>query len=114
MPVSSFAGKLPPVNLRTLFLRAMLALMLLFTQQLGLAHSVLHLSVQGKVHQLPIEKACEQCAAFAALDSGLLMASPAQPASVAPALPRPQAFCGIVFPRALRGFHSRGPPHPLI
>jgi hypothetical protein len=54
---------------------------LLLSQQLGILHGIMHVSAganSGSLQkkQLPAEKQCEQCLAFAALDSGLTSSSP--------------------------------------
>jgi hypothetical protein len=95
-------------------LPALLALLLLLSQQMGYAHAVSHLSDsthrtrQNK--QLPIEQACDQCLAFAQIGSALtshalLIFEDATPGFIAPFLPT-----HILVHRTVCVFHSRAPP----
>jgi hypothetical protein len=89
--------------------------LLLVTQQLGVAHAVLHLS-PGSVHgtvsdkKIPAEAHCEQCLAYASIGSALtgdvfpiFIAAAANPVSV-PVLTQ------WILPSPLCAFHSRAPP----
>ena len=61
------------------FLRLLLTLLLLGSQQMGLAHSIAHLTDADKGRsesrlqskQLPSDKVCQQCMAFAQVDAGV-------------------------------------------
>lgn len=91
-----------------------MALLLLFTQQMGFAHAISHLSDLGsssvKVKQIPLEQACDHCLAFAQIGSAL--SNDAGPFKAAPqdaevALARAtQDHCA----RTVCVFQSRAPP----
>ena len=100
---------------RQSILPALLALLLLLSQQLGFAHAVSHISdpprystSHGK--QLPIEQACEQCLAFAQIGSALpthvfsLTVDTARDAAI------PATSSSVLYPRPIRAFQSRAPP----
>ena len=106
------------MKIRRSFQRVLLSLLLLLSQQMGIAHAVSHLSdgrqdgrqKTSQNKQLPIEQACEQCLAYAQLGSGL---------TSAPALPLLQAATSLVIdsttaqyfsPRTVYAFQSRAPP----
>ncbi|HEX2531443.1 MAG TPA: hypothetical protein VHK70_08225 [Burkholderiaceae bacterium] len=64
------------MKIRQTFLHALLALLLLLSQQMGVAHAVSHLAPddyqeKSQDKRLPNEKPCDQCIAFAHLDSAL-------------------------------------------
>jgi hypothetical protein len=92
---------------------ALLALLLLLSQQMGIVHAVSHLS--GKPdsrteQQLPFGQACDQCLAFAAVGSaltgnGLLAALQTYALSIFALVPGT-----LYFPATVWAFHSRAPP----
>jgi hypothetical protein len=93
------------------------AFLLLLSQQLGISHAITHVSAganSGSLQkkQLPAEKQCEQCLAFAALDSGLTSSSPS---FLRPADPI-DAYAAVLLigplPSAILAFESRAPPFP--
>jgi hypothetical protein len=96
------------------FTAIFLALLLLFTQQMGFAHAISHLSDLSsnsvKVKQVPLEKACDHCLAFAQVGSALSSdAGPYTPPPLAAevALSRVrQDYCS----RTVCVFQSRAPP----
>ena len=107
------------MRIRRSFQHVLLSLLLLLSQQMGIAHAVSHLSdvrqdgrqQTSQNKQLPIEQTCEQCLAYAQLGSGL---------TSAPALPLVQPVAGLVIddataqyfsPRTVFAFQSRAPPH---
>jgi hypothetical protein len=102
------------VKIHRHILPALLALLLLLTQQMGYTHAVSHLSdgshrtQQNK--QLPIEQVCDQCLAFAQIGSAmtshaLLVLADAAPNPITLPLPT-----HILVPRTVCVFHSRAPP----
>jgi hypothetical protein len=99
------------------FIHIALAFLLLLSQQLGISHAITHLSTGADAgslqkKQLPVEKQCAQCLAFAAVDSGLASSSPA---FIRPAGPE-DGYAGMLFtgplPAAILAFESRAPPVP--
>lgn len=105
------------VKIRQTLLPALLTLMLLLSQQLGYLHALSHLSdgSDNPLHskQVPVEKACEQCLAFAQLDAAAPVALDLPLVHVAvyplPEVRSPQQLA-LAF---LSVFHSRGPPATL-
>lgn len=102
------------VRIRRYIQHALLALLLLLSQQMGIAHAVSHLSnANHKISQnkqLPIEQTCEQCLVYAQIGSALT--SPAT-------LPLVDAVARLVIdtvllqhfsPATIFAFHSRAPP----
>lgn len=63
------------MKIRPSILPVLLALLLLLSQQLGMAHAVSHLSDAQRTSQhnkqLPIDQTCSQCLAFAQIGSAL-------------------------------------------
>jgi hypothetical protein len=103
------------VRVRQTAIHIVLALLLLLTQQMGVAHAVLHLS-SDSVHdtandkKIPAEAHCEQCLAYASIGSALtgdlfqnFIAAAANPVSVPVLTQR-------ILPSPLCAFHSRAPP----
>ena len=93
----------------------MLALLLLLSQQMGFAHAVSHSSDHPRYSsshgkQLPIEQTCQQCLAFAQIGSALPSAIFSLPAVVAPDALAIANSPPVLYPRAIRAFHSRAPP----
>jgi hypothetical protein len=91
---------------RTLHL--LLALLLLLTQQLAAAHGYSHPD-PGSI----ADHACEMCAAYAQLGSGLVSSAP----PLAPALGASEPFWLRPSARVARlqlAFHSRAPPALLL
>lgn len=99
------------------FIHIAFAFLVLLSQQLGISHAITHLAVKAdsgslQKKQLPLEKQCEQCLAFAALDSGLTSSSPtllrpAGPIDAYAAMP----FIGPLL-AVILAFESRAPPFP--
>jgi len=99
------------------FLHIVFAFLLLLCQQWGISHAITHIAgnanpdnVQKK--QLPGEKQCERCLAFAASGTGLTNSSsafmrPAGPIDVDTELP----FSGPLL-ALIHAFESRAPPFP--
>jgi hypothetical protein len=96
------------------FTAIFLALLLLFTQQMGFAHAISHLSDLSsssvKVKQVPLEQACDHCLAFAQVGSALTndtgpYQATSQDAEVALARATPD-YCA----RTVCVFQSRAPP----
>jgi hypothetical protein len=102
------------VTTRRPLLAIFLAFLLLLTQQMAFAHAIYHLSGHPtgneKVKQLPAEKVCHQCLAFAQIDTAIQGEAPL--AALAPAFseniqrvpaqcPAAETFCD---------FQSRAPP----
>lgn len=89
---------------------------LLFSQQLGIAHAVSHLSqniggVQEK--QLPAELQCEQCVTFAAFGSALTGSPPPGPTFFAQRAVAAEPLRITLLPAEARPFDSRAPPVPV-
>lgn len=107
------------VKLRRSAFHVVLALLLLLSQQLGMAHAVTHLSTNvasgmssepASDKHLPGDLHCVQCHAFSSLDSALASQPFAWPVD-APA----RWFNGYAdgkkfLPAAIRAFDSRAPP----
>lgn len=101
------------VKIRQTLLPALLALLLLMTQQMGLAHAVSHLSnPQGSSQkkQLPIEQVCDQCLAFAQIGSALTGHASLPAADVPHTLVIDANLTQIIVFRTVCVFHSRAPP----
>ncbi len=101
------------VKIRQTLFSALLALLLLMTQQMGLAHSVSHLSSPlntSQNKQLPSEQACDQCLVFAQIGAALTSHA------FSPAVDAPRAlvldvnFTQIIDPATVCVFRSRAPP----
>lgn len=99
------------------FIHIAFAFLLLLSQQLGISHAITHLAVSAdsgslQKKQLPAEKQCEQCLAFAGLDSGLTSTSST---FLRPAGPI-DAYAAVLFigplSAAILAFESRAPPFP--
>lgn len=74
LPTISRPGQ--PVKYRALAVHALLTLLLLLSQHLGVAHSVTHLShpaesTSSRDEQLPAELQCATCLAFASIGSAI-------------------------------------------
>lgn len=102
------------MNLSRKFFPVLLALALLFAQQSGATHSLLHaLDEQSQQNKhLPQPSACEQCAVYAQLGSALNSTGCSFPAIVFPAAAvrcSDIAFRSTLPPAAI----ARGPPARL-
>lgn len=105
------------MKIRPALRHALLALLLLLSQQLGVTHAVSHLSAPpqraSQDQQLPVDQSCEQCLAFASIGSALtnppfvFLVGPAHYA-LPVALPS-----GNFVPRTIAAFRSRAPPAAL-
>jgi hypothetical protein len=92
---------------------ALLALLLLLSQQMGISHEVTHLASKpgSQTGQpVPLEKSCDQCLAFASIGSaltgnGLLPLVQALAVTVFAIIPGPRYF-----PAFVSAYHSRAPP----
>lgn len=99
---------------RNPFIHLLVALLLLFSQQLAAAHTVSHLSdalgEASREHSLPVDHACVQCLAFAQIGSGLVgsACSHAVPDFDEVAFREPQHAPRLASP--LRAFQPRAPP----
>jgi hypothetical protein len=101
------------VKIRQTLFSALLALLLLMTQQMGLAHSVSHLSrshATSQEKQLPIGQVCDQCLAFAQIGSALTGHAFSAAADAPLALVLDVNFTQIIDPVTVCVFHSRAPP----
>lgn len=102
------------MKISRLFFPALLALVLLLSQQMGYAHDISHLSDTSRNtsqnKQLPAEQVCDQCLAFAQIGAALT----SQPVGFfADRIPGAAPLVGltqIVAPRTVCVFHSRAPP----
>jgi hypothetical protein len=91
-----------------------MALLLLFTQQMGFAHAISHLSELNsgsvQVKQMPPEQACDHCLAFAQVGSAL----GSDPASFKATAIAAEVALGSVtkgcISRTVCVFQSRAPP----
>jgi hypothetical protein len=99
------------------FIHIAFAFLLLLSQQLGVSHAITHLAADAdsgslQKKQLPAEKQCGQCLAFAGLDSGLTSTSPTflQPAGPVDAYAAAR-FIGPLS-AAILAFEPRAPPFP--
>lgn len=105
------------MRLRKYFLPLLLAVLLLGAQQAGWIHALSHLGEQtgsaSQSKQVPAEKLCQQCLAFAQVGAAL------QPASLQVAIlplencPIPACAAMPAQVRQLLGFQSRAPPFSL-
>lgn len=109
------------VKPHSFFLRLLLALLLLGSQQMGLAHSIAHLGDGGppgsisklQSKQLPADKVCQQCLAFAQVDAAV---DTAPCAFIAPQLEEGMwlaSLAGSALPITRCAFQSRAPPTSL-
>lgn len=100
-------------NFKT-FLPALLALLLLFSQQMVLTHSVSHLSqapVAGAhTKSLPLDQTCETCLAYAQVGSGMPSQFALRLADAVPEIGFVSSF--IAFRSVVRftAFRTRAPP----
>jgi hypothetical protein len=104
---------------RQTILHALLALLLLLSQQMSFAHLVTHFSdlprygsSAGK--QLPPQHACEECLAFAQIGSALtdpVFSLP--PYTARDVVPVTNLMPGF-YPLPIYAFHSRAPPRRLV
>ena len=97
-----------------IFSPALLALVLLFVQQGGVTHSLIH-ALAGQTQQdkhLPQSSACEQCAVYAQLASALNSANCSFLVSIISA---DSIRCGVIAFRSILppAAIARGPPFPL-
>ncbi len=106
----------PNVNtrLRRLLSRALLALALVFAQQVGVAHAATHLSGHGPSHEHRKglkTQACDDCLSFAQVQGAGIAAAPGD-GTVAGARPDPAPLPAGTRPAFAAAFHSRAPPPP--
>ncbi|MFC3107634.1 hypothetical protein ACFQAT_01020 [Undibacterium arcticum] len=104
---------------RQTILPALLALLLLLSQQMGFAHAVSHISDQPRYStshgkQLPIEQVCEQCLAFAQIGSALPTHVFSLAADTAPDAVTLATSTPVLYPRPIRAFQSRAPPQQSV
>ncbi|KIF81850.1 hypothetical protein [Noviherbaspirillum autotrophicum] len=103
------------MKLRQTATHVVLALLLLLSQQLGIAHAVSHLTTQStsgvaQQKQLPPELQCDQCLAFAAIGSAVNAAPHAFFIGLA-ANPFEVGLAPFrLLPPTIRAFDSRAPP----
>jgi hypothetical protein len=91
----------------------LLALLLLLSQQMGMAHAVTHWSGKPDSRSeqpIPLDKACDQCLAFAAIGSALTAKGWVAPLPAMAANVFTVTAGEPYFPIILRAFHSRAPP----
>jgi hypothetical protein len=115
LPVPPFFVKVcPTMPLSRPFLPLFLAFALLFAQQGGAAHALGHAFEQTSQHdkQAPHSPACEQCAAYAQLDSALGVGTHdfSLAAVTGEELPPPAISFRSIHVLAAA---ARGPPHSL-
>ena len=103
------------------FLRLLLILLLLGSHEMGLAHSIDHLADAGapgspaksQSKQLPVDKVCQQCLAFAQVDAAV---DTPPYAFIAPPLEEGIELASLAssaVPSTDCPFHSRAPPASL-
>jgi hypothetical protein len=101
------------MKIRHIILRALLALLLLVSQQMAIAHAVSHLSgthSESSGKQLPADQFCDQCLSAAQLDSGATSFASLLFVDAGPA-PAPAILLGQGFvARTVCAFQSRAPP----
>lgn len=99
-------------RLRHLLTRALLALALVFAQQVGVAHAAAHAGAHGSGHEhrkgLKVQ-ACDDCLSFAQVQ-GAGQATVAVSPGVQDALPHPARSGAGRIARRLAAFLSRAPP----
>lgn len=102
------------MRIRRSIQHGLLALLLLLSQQMGIAHAVSHLSdashKTSQNKQLPIEQTCGQCLAYAQIGSALTGPSVLPLVQAAPALVIDTVLPQHFSPRTVFAFHSRAPP----
>lgn len=99
-------------RLRRLLTRALLALALVFAQQVGVAHAATHLSGHGSSHEHRkglTTQACDDCLSFAQVQGAGAAAAPADPVA-SRARPDPLPLPAGTQPAFAAAFHSRAPP----
>ena len=98
---------------RHIILRVVMALMLLASQQMAIAHAVSHLSgthSESSGKQLPADQFCDQCLSASQLDSGASSFVSLLFVDAGPA-PAPATHLVHVFvARTVCAFQSRAPP----
>jgi hypothetical protein len=91
-----------------------MALLLLFTQQMGFAHAISHLSDLNsgsvQVKQIPLEQACDHCLAFAQVGSALGSEHVPFKATPIAAEVDPGSAIHLLCARTVCVFQSRAPP----
>jgi hypothetical protein len=106
------------VKNRQTILHALLALVLLLSQQAGFAHAVSHFS---KLHhqsasqdkELPIEQICEKCLSFTQIGSGLTSQFRLHLSDATSYKVLVPDLTPTLLPSTLPAFRSRAPPTPL-
>ncbi|WP_301102531.1 hypothetical protein [Propionivibrio sp.] len=103
------------VKIRSLILRAALAISLLASQQWGMAHAITHLDAsphqESHEHKLPGEASCEQCLAFSSLASALASPLFVFHGGLADCVRNVAHVIAGVIPATLLPFYSRAPPY---
>jgi hypothetical protein len=102
------------VKIRRSVRHVLLSLLLLLSQQMGIAHAVSHLSdarqQTSQDKQLPVEQTCEQCLAYAQIGSGLTSAAVLPLVQAVVSLVIDNALTQYFSPRTVYAFQSRAPP----
>lgn len=109
---------LRPLKLRQPALHLVFAFLLLLSQQMGLAHAVLHLSSGAETSadstsqdkQLPRETQCSKCFAYASIGSALTTPSASFFADFFVSRADRGVAVDQILPRVIRAFDSRAPP----
>jgi hypothetical protein len=104
---------------RQTILYALLAFLLLLSQQMGFAHLVTHFSDLPRYgtsdgEQLPVQHACERCLAFAQVGSALTDHVFSLPPYIARVVVPVANLTPGFYPEPIRAFHSRAPPRRLV
>ncbi len=101
-----------PSSLRSLLVRVLFAVILLFAQQVGMAHMVAHGSGHGPTHShskgVPTQ-ACDECLAFAQAEPAPTAVIPALVAGQQPGA-KPRVAYRSTARSPLHAFRSRAPP----
>ncbi|WP_141104059.1 hypothetical protein [Noviherbaspirillum denitrificans] len=106
------------MNFRRPTIHVVLALLLLFTQQLGISHAISHLAQAAGAEsartdsekQLPDEFQCAKCLAFATVGSALNGTAPIAFADAAIVHVRDVVPARVHLRPPFPAFHSRAPP----
>ena len=102
------------MRIRRSIQHVLLSLLLLLSQQMGVAHAVSHLSdvrqQTSQNKQLPVEQMCEQCLAYAQIGSALTSAAVLPVVQIAASVVVDGATAQYFSLRTVYAFQSRAPP----
>ena len=106
------------MKIRSVFLRIILAVLLLVSQQAAMAHAFTHLVApthSSTTHndELPSEQACHQCLAYLSMGSALASSANNLPENLADHATLIADQFERFFPASARHFDSRAPPASL-